>query len=486
MTRSPAPWSPVLRSVQVRVQRRQAQRVLRQLTALAALTLLGLGLLRWGLGLSITWRHFALLSGVLLLASVLLWSRLRPFQELDAARLTDRQASLDGVLTTALTLPATHTDELEGALQQRVRLQAGQAAQKLQPAQVVPADPARVWVWPALLLCAGLGVWWLPPRPLPSPAPVAAVVPEEDNVKVDRTTSQPADLTSAAPSPTEPSGQTAPDTSGLNDIPRGQEPEAPAVPASNAGSTPALSGVDVTVTGAGAFTPQRVKEAREAILPSDTRHVQAALAKAGGTSVDTPFGSREGGRISKVEAPSNGDALAAAPYDPTTAKGKSQKQQAPEGSTGLRSASGGRGVESNGDERCVDRCMTNNDMNRGGDPLSDAGKKAGSSVSAGTSNSGSQAAGSSSGTGLGVGRLKDLQTTYQQELLGQSNVNADRVQVLVAPTTTPPGQSSPAGGVSGAAWQSAPETPGLNGSVPLGAQDTVSAYFARTTDRRNP
>lgn len=90
MTRSPAPWSPVLRSVQVRVQRRQAQRVLRQLTALAALTLLGLGLLRWGLGLSITWRHFALLSGVLLLASVLLWSRLRPFQELDAARLTDR------------------------------------------------------------------------------------------------------------------------------------------------------------------------------------------------------------------------------------------------------------------------------------------------------------------------------------------------------------------------------------------------------------
>lgn len=488
MTTSGQDWHAPLREVQNRERRRMWLVALRRALVVLAGVTLAAGLLRWGLALPVQpW--VAAACGVVAALLWLAWERgrARPFGELDAARLADRRAELDGVLSTALTLHPAESPSLEAALHTRVLAQAGEAARHLNAKGIVRPDPARVWALPALLLGAGLGAWLLPARPVTASAPVAAVIADEPKATESQSSSGSAALEAAAPPSSTPE---TPQTSSLNDIPKGQEPDAPdsapSAPPSDAVSGTALATADLS-SSAGAFTPKRLREARQAILPSDTRHMQERLAKAGGTSVDTPFGSREGGRISRQEAGPNPDALAAAPYDPTTAKGQAQQQKAaPPGSTGLRSASGGRGVESNGDERCVDQCMTNNDMNRGGNSARDAGKKLGSGVSSGTSNSGSQAAGSSSGTGLGVGQLKDLQASYRETLLGQNNVNADRVQVLVAPTSVPPTQVSPAGGVGGASWRTAPETPGLHSRVPESARATVSAYFARTSDRSNP
>lgn len=482
MTAVPPAWSAALGAVQRRehVRRRRA-------------TLRGAALVLGGVTLLLALTRFTPLPGPTLsqalgagLGGAAAWLaaqawRARPFPPLSAAQLADRRAGLDGVLTTALTLPPA-LDALEQALHGRVRERADQAARTLPLAQVVPADPPRAWMVPAALLLAA-AVAWTVPAPARVAVPAAAVVPAPDEQAATPAGTNPTAAPDASASGT--SGA-APAEPGTPDIPVGQEPTDTPDAQATAQTGAARAGGTVTsgtgtLQGEADFSPQRLREARQAILPTDTALYQKSLRAAGRGGVnDSPFGSREGGRVSEQATPEDPRSLASAPYDPTTASGKSQQQKADQNSSGLRSASGGRGLESDGSQRCVDQCLTNNDMNRGGDRSRDAQKPPGEGTSAGTSDSGAQAAQSSSGTGLGVGQLRNVSTSYRASIASTAGVDADRVRVLVAPTATPAGASAP-GSVSGAAWSPAPEDPLAPGSVPAGARDVVRAYFNRST-----
>jgi hypothetical protein len=215
----------------------------------------------------------------------------------------------------------------------------------------------------------------------------------------------------------------------------------------------------------------------------------AVRAGASRTTRDTPFGSRESGQFQN-ESVTAGRTLASAPYDPSTAPGAPPMQQksAP-GTSKLRAASGGRGIESEGADRCVQGCLTNNDMNRGApQPRAATRRKPpGGDTRSGTSDSGGGAAGSSSGVGLGVGTLRPLQSSVAVDLTS-AGVMGDHIQVLAAPGPVTAVAALGAGAAAPtAAWRAAPESPSPTTDIPPDARATVRTYFDRSApDRTTP
>ena len=197
-----------------------------------------------------------------------------------------------------------------------------------------------------------------------------------------------------------------------------------------------------------------------------------------GSVQNSPFGSRESGSLVNEQLPDNPNALAAAPYDPGS-KGSGVVKQKSSGPTGLRVASGGRGVESDGDDRCVQGCLTNNDMNRGTQtPTAAKPKSPGGSTRSGTSGGGG-AAGNSSTVGLGTAQAREVSVTLRRQLLGGVTLDADRVRVLAAPDL--PASSGPGGAAAQAgSWTRQPERLTPTDAVSAEARSAVQTYFRRT------
>lgn len=397
---------------------------------------------------------------------------------LSAARTVDRRAGLDGLLVTALSAPlpdphaAPHADPFGGdpagwgvALRARLDTQAAQATRQLDLPALLPGPGLRVWASPLLGVALGVAAWHLPPLPA---APVARVIASPTPPNPDLPSP---DLPSPAPTsaqPTSPPSASSP------------PPGAPDAPAGTISDRPGAG------RGAGQDAP--LPEARQDVTPAAPTPDATGTPRAGGGTQDTPFGSRENGQFTN-QSVTNPDRLAAAPYDPTTAPGAAaQQQKADPGSSGLRAASGGRGIESDGADRCVQGCLTNNDMNRGAAPDPARPRNPQGQTASGTSDSGSAGtAGSSSGTGLGRGTLVPLTTRVQGELGGAAGAGG-RVQVLAAPDPATTGAASTATTsftAAAGAWPTVPETPppGLPTSsapIPRGAQAAVRAYFDRS------
>lgn len=472
-------------------QRRRA--ALRRGLLVAALALLGLGLARvltlapLALAVAVPVAlGMGLLAGTLLLRN----SALTP---LDAARLSDRRAALDGLLTTALTLraaptlPLASSPEWEAALRERVLAQAGAAAAVLRPEQIVPAAPRRVWSWPAGVLGLALFAWVVPPlpvRPVMVTVPPAAVVGEGTPVPPPATPGPAADV-SGAPIVNEPE----PEPQAAVQPTAAQGPSDPGPGSSTAPVSNAVSGQGGTAAQADSGAPvapsgqgPQPREARQPV-GAGTEGAVTTNSVGGGTGTrDTPFGSRESGDFQNQSVTSP-DRLAAAPYDPATAPGATpMQQQSDPGSSGLRSASGGRGIESEGADKCVEGCLTNDDMNRGAPADPSRPRAPGGETASGTSDSGSGAAAGSSGVGLGVGTLQPLQSRTRTELGGAPGESADRLQVLAAPRQERrPPTSSPSAQTGGGAWTRTPEAPSASASsIPDSARATVRAYFERT------
>ncbi|GMA15710.1 hypothetical protein E5F05_06020 [Deinococcus metallilatus] len=389
----------------------------------------------------------------------------------EAARLADRRLGLHDLLGTALTLPGQTGDPLEVALHTRIRAQAEEAARPRQAADVVP-PPSPTWARvPAGLAALALLVWLLPPLP----APVRLAAPAEARAEVLRTPEPvratagekvaPATL-SPSPSPASPAAP-----------PTGTQPKTPAVTAqANAGKErPGVAVSGAAGTRSRAPGLDRPREAQTSLV--EEARSPGSAGPGGGSTRDTPFGSREGGHVPPEELRSNPDALAAAPYDPG-GPGSQTQHQKNSGPPELRQASGGRGVESEGRDRCVQGCLTNNDMNRGQTPRASKPSDPEGHPQSGTSDSGGGAAGSTSSVGLGSGRLPDITVRYRQQLLAGNPRNAERVRVLAAPGASPP-EPAPGAATAGP-WTAQPEPPLTPDHIPDAARDTVRAYFRRT------
>ncbi len=427
------------------------------------------------------------------------------FTVLDAAWLVDSHAQLSGLLPTALTLPpAFSASEITGlsgvqlwevALQDRLRSQAQETVRSLSPLQILPAPPVRVWAGAASSLGLAAVCWLVPP--LAPRLPVIALPPAA--VVEDAPTAGPSPATmpmTAADGPGEPavtrSAAVAQPTGGSG----------LAVPRAPLSPVPEGSAVSARPSAA----PETDPGDRAAVRPGKTSgwgdgwHMgaPAAQAQTAGTARgsnasirDTPFGSQEPGDFENRLAP-HGAGVTGLPYNPPLPPGsRPMQQEAAPGSSGRRASSGGRGIESEGTDKCVEGCLTSKDMN-GGAPHPPSPRPAtppdGATAGTGTSDSGSGVAGESSGVGLGAGTLRPMGSRSRIELSAGAGVDADRFQVLAAPSdaqsnglqsTTPPVPSVLPG--SGAVWASALEAPGASGSIPEAARATIRAYF----DRRN-
>ncbi|BDP44205.1 hypothetical protein DAETH_41740 (plasmid) [Deinococcus aetherius] len=397
--------------------------------------------------------------------------RASPPNEREAARLADRRLGLHDLLGTALTLPETANDPLEAALHARVRAQAEAAARPLRPANVVP-PPSLAWGrLPGGLAALALVAWLVPPLR----APVRLVASAEPRAEAIRT--QEPSKTASGGTMTLPSSATTPQPT-PDEVAEAEEKKTePSTPQAQAG-TERSGGAVTTATGTGGRAPglDRPREARNALVKETTTPGSEAH-PGGGSTRDTPFGSRESGSFSEQEARSNPDALAAAPYDPSAPGSGTQKQKSG-GAPEERRASGGRGVESDGDDRCARDCLTNNDMNRGSAPRAAKPPAPDNRNQSGTSDSGGGAAGSTSGVGLGQGRMAAVTVRFRQRLLAGNESQGDRVRVLAAPGTSPP-MASPGAATAGP-WTPQAEPPLTPDDIPAAAQDTVSAYFRRT------
>lgn len=474
---------PGLRGALGAVQRRQRRlRVhasVRHALWGAALGLTGLGVGRL-LGLLPLPLTVAVMASAVVGAvyGLLRWWRTPAPTPLEAARIADRRAALSGLLTTALTLPEHPTQPWEEALHARVQVRAHEAAATLNPATLLPVPAARVWLWPAALIAVAACLWW--------PAPVTlgragTEVPRAQAVD------EPADPLATPSTP-----EVATDTSSpvVNEpTPEPEIPEAQAAttvapqsgPGSDAASVNAPAGQPGAVAGAGGTAARSpLREARQGVTPGTAGESSSVSAVPGGRTQDTPFGSRESGQFQN-QSVTPAENLASAPYDPSTTPGaQAMQQKSDPGSTGLRAASGGRGIESEGADRCVQGCLTNNDMNRGAQPsFSAARKKPGGETQSGTSDSGGGAAGSSSGVGLGVGTLNPIQSSAVTEL-GGAGVLGDRIQVLAAPERVPTTSATPDATGSGG-WLAAAEVSTPATDIPPDARATVRSYFDRTT-----
>ncbi len=485
--------------VQRRYRRQRRQGALRLALAVAGGVVMLLGLWR-ALNLSALPPlsfPLALLVGVVAGLTVLCTPSVtrRQFTLLDAARLVDSHGQLCGLLTTAWTLPealsasqrfeSTGVQVWEAALHDRVRSQAREAARALRPPEVLPAPPALVWAGPAAALGLATVCWLVPPLsaglPVTSPPPAEVVddvasAAELPQAAVPMPEADATSLSAAAgPVPdTEPSGGF-----GL-DVPR--------APVSSAPDGPAIS---TRLPGAPATDLGSLADVR----PGDTSgwgngwHMGASGTQARTTTDastrDTPFGVQEPGDFENQLAPPGGG-VTGLPYNPPLPPGVAPLQQeAAPGSSGRRASSGGRGIESEGTDKCVEGCLTSNDMNRGAPrPPSTSKPPDGEAAGSGTSDSGSSVAGDSSVVGLGAGTLRPIGSRSRIELNATAGVSADRLQVLAVPSSARSTaiQATRAPSASGAEWINAPEAPGASGNVPEVARATVRAYF----ERRSP
>ncbi|THF88628.1 hypothetical protein E7T09_05415 [Deinococcus sp. KSM4-11] len=424
----------------------------------------------------------AVVLGVIL-AAVWWWRQPAP-TPLDVARTADRHAGLAGLLTTALTLPGHMPQPWEEALHARVHAQAREAAAILHPETLLPLPVARSWLWPAALVILAAALWWPAPLALNRTAgllPTAVAVEEPSPAASATATIAPSPDTSA-PVVNEPTPE--PETSNLP-VPGSGQPVAGGQATSTASSAKsALAPAGAVTPATGRSASQRPREARQGVTPGTARDSSADTAAQASRTRDTPFGSREAGQFQN-ESVTPAENLASAPYDPASAPGATPMQQkADPGTSALRAASGGRGIESEGADRCVQDCLTNNDMNRGAPPSTSRARPPGGETRSGTSDSGGGAAGSSSGVGLGVGHLTPIRSTTATDL-GGSGVLGDRIQVLAAPEPAGAGMSQ--GGhapVSAGTWQTAPELPTSTTDIPPDVRATVRTYFDRLTPAR--
>ncbi|WP_216326806.1 hypothetical protein [Deinococcus aestuarii] len=397
--------------------------------------------------------------------------RTSPPTDREAARLADRRLGLHDLLGTALTLPETAQDPLEAALHTRVRAQAEEAARPLRAADVVPS-PSPAWGrLPAGLAVLALVLWLIPPLPAPvqlaaaeEPRAQAIRTPEPARTEAGGTVNSLAPVTTQAPSD--------------EDAEVGEKtPETPSTPQAQA-ETERPSGAAEAATATGGRTPglDRPREPRTALL-TEPRTSSAEARPGGGSTRDTPFGSRESGSFGEQAARSNPDALAAAPYDPGGPGSEPQRQKSG-GPPEERRASGGRGVENDGDDRCAQDCLTNDDMNRGSAPRAARPPAPDDRNASGTSDSGGGAAGSTSGVGLGQGRMAEVTVRFRTRLLAGNETQGDRVRVLAVPGTSPP--VADPGSATAGPWTPQAEPPLTPDDIPAAAQDTVGAYFRRT------
>ncbi|GHF32680.1 hypothetical protein HNQ07_000368 [Deinococcus metalli] len=465
-----------LRGVQRRERLRRGHTAARHALWGAAGTLLALGAARL-LGLLAAPLAPAVAGAVVVgtLLGALRWARQRPPTPLDAARTADRRAGLSGLLATALTLPEHAPDPWEAALHARVHARAHEAAAALRPDALLPLPPARRWAGPAALLLVAAGLWW--PAPL-SVGRGAGDVPRAAAVD-EPAPGPPAATAGATPAP-ESSAPTVNEPTPEPDVPQTSS----ATPAAAKGQASDAAGVKAPSAQASTSAPatgrtagDKLREARQGVTSGTAGDSSTASAAPQRSTRDTPFGSRESGQFQN-QSVTPAETLASAPYDPATAPGAQPMQQKSDpGSSALRAASGGRGLESEGADRCVQGCLTNNDMNRGAPQPAARKKPPGGETRSGTSDSGGGAAGSSSGVGLGVGTLNPLRSASTTDL-GGSGVLGDSVQVLAAPDTEDKPVAS--GAAAAGPWRAAPEALSVSPDIPPDARDAVRTYFDRT------
>ncbi|BBN94423.1 hypothetical protein DEGR_11560 [Deinococcus grandis] len=442
MTATPPPPSPALTAALRPVQARLHAQAWAVQTR-AALTVTGGAALLGGL-LHALWpgpvaglNPAEVVGAALLAGGALAWhAPARPTLP-DAAQVADRRAGLSGLLGAALGSQPT-PDPWSAALHARLDGQAAAAARSCTPAPCCPPRP-RGWGRAPAAAGPGAGAWGLPAPVRPDQGPEAARVIEEP----------PPDPHRGRADPGGPGGrrslagahhQAGREPRRRRGRPHGRGPGARhAVRRADRGGHHRPSD---RRAGPRPTLP-RLTEARQGVTPAAQAPREPTPAAPGTRTQDTPFGSRENGQFEN-QSVTDPDRLAAAPYDPTTAPGaRAQQQQADPGSSGLRAASGGRGIESDGADRCVQGCLTNNDMNRGAAPDPARPKNPQGQTTSGTSDSGGAGtAGSSSGTGLGRGTLRPLNTRVQGELGGAAGAGG-RVQVLAAPDDRAPRRPPP-------------------------------------------
>ena len=477
----------LLTAVCLGIKRRRLLRHLGQ-AALFGVGVLGMQGLPHALYPAWNWHQALLLAGALALVLLtLLEGRAERVTPVLAARLTDRRLGLDDLLSTALSVPPPYIEttgraaELALAMWTRLQTRAEQVAHQIRPEQVFQKRASRNQAgrWPlpvALLLLApaALLLWLLPPLTLPRPTQAQAVAVPVGQTQASQPVSPSADMGAAAQaqarsaaSPTAaqatpPSNTSAPSSQG---------------PTLDGASTSKSKAAGVVAGGGRAPTQAFMRDSRNTLQGGG-----AATEATGdpGSVQNSPFGSRESGSLVNEQLPDNPRALAAAPYDPGS-KGSGVVKQKSSGPTGLRAASGGRGVESDGDDRCVQGCLTNNDMNRGNQaPTAPKPKPPGGSTRSGTSSSGGGAAGSSSAVGLGTAQTREVSVTLRRQLLGGVTLNSERVQVLAAPDTPVSGGQTSTAAAQAGSWTRQPERLTPTDTVSAEARSAVQTYFRRT------
>ena len=472
------------------------RRLLRHLgrAALFGLGVLGIQGLLHALYPAWNWPQALLLAGALALALLtLLEGRAERVTLAHAARLTDRRLDLDDLLGTALSVPPPQVQgmqaqtsgrpaELALAMWTRLQTRAEQAASQIRPEQVFQKRTSRSrsqatrWplpLAPLVLAPAALLLWLLPPITLPRPAVAQAVTVPVQQTQASQPVSQSADVGASVQAQARAAASPAP-------------AQVTPPPSNSASSTqgPTLDGASTNkATGAAAAggkapTQAFMRESRSALQA--TGGVATEATGDPGSVQNSPFGSRESGSLVNEQLPDNPRALAAAPYDPGS-KGSGVVKQKSSGPTGLRAASGGRGVESDGDDRCVQGCLTNNDMNRGNQtPTAAKPKPPGGSTRSGTSSGGGGTAGNSSTVGLGTAQAREISVTLRRQVLGGVTFNSERVQVLAAPDSPDgTGQNGMAAAQAGS-WTRQPERLTPTDAVSAEARSAVQTYFRRT------
>lgn len=391
---------------------------------------------------------------VALLVLALLQRRRSP-SLVQAARLAERQLGVSELFSTVLALPEQAETPLEAALAERVRRQADGVAGSFQPARVRLPGPGPWLPRLAFLAVLSPALWALP---ILKSAPPAVQV----QVQV-----QP-----PAPDPS------TPDTPARQEA--GDQPSAPSNSAAAEGQ-PASTREAPAVQAPGAMAPF-LRESNRALGADAATKGTASTGNSGGNR-NTLAGSREG--AGQAQAPRTGSefALAAAPYDPGSA-GSQTKPQRTGGKAGTRTASGGRGLESDSRDKCVAGCLTNSDMNRGNRPRGShpQGTRSSDQTQSGTSDSGGTAAGASSSVGLGSGQMGTLNVPLKTERLTGGLVAGEQVQVLS--TDTRAVGNIPAGVAGRGAWVRSSEAALPDTALPdtrtdPATQAVVGAYFAR-------
>lgn len=397
----------------------------------------------------------ALIVAMVDLLVLALSQRRRSPSLVQAARLAERQLGVSELFSTVLTLPQQAETPLEAALAGRVRRQADGVAGSFQPAHVRLPGPGPWLPRLALLAACSPALWALP---ILKSAPPAVQV----QVQV-----QP-----PAPDPSTPDTPTRQEA--------GAQPSAPSSSATAEGQ-PASTREAPAVQVPGAMAPF-LRESNRA-LGADAATKGAASTGNSGGNRSTLAGSREG--AGQAQAPRTGSepALAAAPYDPGSA-GSQTKPQRTGGKAGTRTASGGRGLESDSRDKCVAGCLTNSDMNRGNQPRGThpQGTRSSDQTQSGTSDSGGTAAGASSSVGLGSGQMGALGGALKTERLTGGVVAGEQVQVLSTDSRSVGGVAA---GVAGrGAWVRSSEAALPDTALPdthtdPAAQAVVGTYFAR-------